>query len=682
MRPDLNEEYESQSMAGKSINDSLFRETKAAGGGLPFPGSGGFGGGMVPVYSSWSSWDASVDMQFGGARGRSMQEYANKIGDLASHSLLVAAIRWLGNAIQEAPITVQEKTPDGEGESESDAVRDHPLANLWENPNDHYSGATLKKAIAFSWILSSNAYIIKNYGKYGGEPLELWWEPHWTIRPVWPVDGSKFIAYYEVNRNGTWLKVPVENVIHLRDGLSPYNQRLGFSAVPSVLPELYGDGEAAAYYATLMGGSAVPPFMVALDHNMRIDQKGIDAFTQDLINKTTGRRRGQPIVAKGAKAYKLGWSPKELDFRESRYMAEDRFCAVMGIPAVVLELGTGMAHSIYNNVKQAEERAWKSYVIPMLNQIAKELTVQLLDDWEEKGNGRFCEHNTSRVEALQEEAKAKAERWTGLYEKGVATRKEARSALNLGPSDPKNPDADNVFFVQAATEKAAMDQQAAEAQAERDKALEEERQKQLDKSAAEAGARALGVGSEPSQNRAIVKALLEQPQHKHTFSSVMALLPIDQAVKVMEVGRMIPANELHTNGIENRPHVTVLYGLHTDNFEEVARVLENEPPVTIKFGDIFIFPAEGEREYDVLNFRVESPDLTRINKLLRESLDNTVQFSFKAHACIAYLKAGEGEKYIGLENKLTGTEITLDRLTFSSVDGLKVEIPLSGEVKS
>lgn len=426
-----------------SLDDRLFQESKALAGGLPFPGHGGTGG-IVPVYSSWDSWDQALDIKYGdSAGGQSAISFANKIGDLAQSSLICAALRWLGNVYPKPPLYVKETTGQ---KGESQTVPNHPLVELWETPNEFYSGSTLKKGIAFSWVLRSEAYIIINYNNAGTEPLELWWEPHWTIRPVWPQDGSLFISYYEVNRGGQWYKVPVENVIHLRDGLNPYNQRQGFSGIPSIFRELYGDNEAANYYATLMGGSAVPPFMVSLDRDMDMNQEGIDAFTRDIIRKTTGRRKGQPIVAKGARAYKLGFNPRELDLRETRYMSEDRFCAVMGIPAVVLELGSGQAHSIYNNVQQAEARAWNEYVIPLLSHVEEELKVQLLRRYFNEPDNRYCQHDLSKIQALQEDENKKAERVTGLYDGGVIMRSEARSALNYGPSDGnENSDVDKVF---------------------------------------------------------------------------------------------------------------------------------------------------------------------------------------------------------------------------------------------
>lgn len=430
----------------QSINDLFYQEAKAMAGGVPFPGQGGHGG-LVPVYSSWESWDMAMDIRYGDSTGQSSPlSYANKVGDLAQSSLLCSAIRWLGNTWPKAPLYVKESTGK---KGESVQVPDHPLVKLWNRPNKYYSGSTLRKGIAFSWILRSEGFIIINYNNAETEPIELWYEPHWTIRPAWPVDGSEFISKYQVQRNGQWLDIPVENVIHLRDGINPYNQRSGFSGVPSILRELYGDSQAADYYATLMGGSAVPPFMVALDANMKMNQKEIDLFTADLISKTSGKRKGRPIVAKGAKAYKLGFNPRELNLQETRYMAEDRFCAVMGIPAVVLELGSGQAHSIYNNVQQAEKRAWESYILPMLSHIEEELNVQLLTAWEGDDTNRYCQHDLSKIPALQEDEDKKAARLGKLYDAGVIMRSEARGGLNYGPSDGvENSDVDKIFKIE------------------------------------------------------------------------------------------------------------------------------------------------------------------------------------------------------------------------------------------
>jgi len=454
----------------KSLNDQLLEDCKSVplSGNLPFP-SWGSGYGSSQIFRSEQHWDAYIDSQTGFSASRSVEQYQQQLGDPLDNSLVAAACRFLGDAIPEAPLVVkkrQDVNKDGTTEkSESIPVPDHKLTKLWDRPNDSYQGVQLKKGLALSLVLSGNAYVIKFFDNMGFNPLELWWEPHWSIRPVWPIDGSSFIAYYEVNRGGIWYPVPVEQVIHIRDGIHPYNQRLGWSGNRAVSRELFGDQEAGAYYATLMGGSGVPGFAISIDASRQgVTQTDIDALDRRMAEKTRGSKKGQPLVLYGARPYKLGFNPRELDLRESRYMAEDRFCAVQGIPAVVLELGTGNVHSIYKNVSEAQKRAWRNYVCPKLTLIEETLNFQLLEDFEGKDSGMYCRHDLAQVEALQEESDAKEKRMSHLYTSGGIMRSELRASMGYGPSNPDDPEADRVWAKMSADEQAARaDEKAKEA---------------------------------------------------------------------------------------------------------------------------------------------------------------------------------------------------------------------------
>ncbi len=438
----------------KSINDLLLSESKSiSSGDLPFP-SYGAGWGYSPIYRSEAAWDAQIDSYF--STDNSPERYRMMLGDLSRHALPAAAARFLGDALPEAPLLVKErKDPDEEGrKGKSVSIPNHKAVKLWERPNDFYDGVTMLKGIALSLVLTSNAYLLKFFNNANLWPVELWWEPHWTIRPVWPTDGSQFISYYEVNRNGIWYPIDTEQVIHIRDGMSPYNQRLGFDTNYAVSTELFGDAEAGRYYASLMGGSGVPGFAISIDKDYKgMTPKTIEAFERRVVEKTTGAKKGQPLVMQGARPYKLGFNPRELDLRETRYMAEDRFCSSKGIPAVVLELGTGIAHSIYNNVKEAQERAWRNYVCPKLTLIEKALDLQLLEDFEGEGSNRYCRHDLSEIQALQEDEDNKSKRIGQQYADGIIMKSEARSALNYGPSDPSNPELDKVWGKLSAAER-------------------------------------------------------------------------------------------------------------------------------------------------------------------------------------------------------------------------------------
>lgn len=420
-----------------SINDALVTACKSA---IPFNNSG-FGGAIMS-YSSDAAWDRTIDSLTAGVANQI--NYEAKIGDRSQSSLVMSAYKFLSNAAPEADLQVKKGKKD---KKNAIVEQEHPLVQLWNRPNKFYSGSTMMKAIAFSWVLRSEAFLIKNMDNAGHRPLELWYEPHWTIRPVWPLDGSEFISNYEVNRNGQWIPIALESVIHLRDGLSPYNQRHGLSTIDSVARELYGDIETANYYANMMGGSAVPPFVVSIDKDIDMKPEQVDALTRLITHKTSGNRKGEPLVIRGATIEKLSFNPQEMQLDTARYMPEERFCAVMGIPSVVLELGSGNAHSIYNNVSAAMERGYRSYVVPFWKHIEEELNLHLLEDFEGENSDYFIDHDLSEVQALQEDRDAIAKRMGTLYQAGIAKRGEARSAVGLPPSDPDIEDVDNVFVV-------------------------------------------------------------------------------------------------------------------------------------------------------------------------------------------------------------------------------------------
>lgn len=110
---------------------------------------------------------------------------------------------------------------------------------------------------------------------------------------------------------------------------------------------------------------------------------------------------------------------------------------------------------------------------------------------------------------------------------------------------------------------------------------------------------------------------------------------------------MIKDSDLHENGKENEPHVTLLYGLHHDKevLNEVKNILSTFTFNTLISNNIGLFENE---EFDVLKLEVEDRNLRSINKELKQ-LDHTSKFiKYNPHLTIAYLKPGSGEKYLRL----------------------------------
>lgn len=160
------------------------------------------------------------------------------------------------------------------------------------------------------------------------------------------------------------------------------------------------------------------------------------------------------------------------------------------------------------------------------------------------------------------------------------------------------------------------------------------------------------------------------------YSSTQVDLPFDIATEVRQLGiELIPDDDVHpTGGREERPHITVKYGIHDHFPDDVEEALRGVGPVKAIIGDIMIFNAD---DYDVVNLDVVSPGLKRLNKIVASSTEVTdTHPTYKPHICLAYVKKGRGVKYDGVETILTGQVIEFDKVVFCSRDGEEYVIPL------
>ncbi len=155
----------------------------------------------------------------------------------------------------------------------------------------------------------------------------------------------------------------------------------------------------------------------------------------------------------------------------------------------------------------------------------------------------------------------------------------------------------------------------------------------------------------------------------------MVNLPEPLRSKVLDLGKTIPDSELAEDGRETTPHVTVLYGLHTENADDVRSILQAFGPVTVKLGLLSVFENE---DADVVWAEVESPQLNKMNAALKELPYTSTHPGYIAHVCIAYVKPGEGSKYVD-DDDLVGLEATIDTAVFSPATGPKVTVPLLGD---
>lgn len=159
----------------------------------------------------------------------------------------------------------------------------------------------------------------------------------------------------------------------------------------------------------------------------------------------------------------------------------------------------------------------------------------------------------------------------------------------------------------------------------------------------------------------------------HRFSCVMADFPQPQTI-VNWSKKNIPKCCLYEpeGGIDLIPHVTLLYGLHTNEAKDVQCLLKKIKPFRIKLGKISKFT--GDR-FDVLKIEVEGSDLYTINKLLK-TLPYTSNFpKYVPHCTLAYVEKNSCDHLVN-SKQFAGKVFYIKELIFSSRDRRKTTIKL------
>ena len=99
-------------------------------------------------------------------------------------------------------------------------------------------------------------------------------------------------------------------------------------------------------------------------------------------------------------------------------------------------------------------------------------------------------------------------------------------------------------------------------------------------------------------------------------------------------------------GIEDNPHVTVMYGMHEDEMDEevFAEVIKkNMKPITLRVDEVDVFEND---EYDVVKYNLPVTDELKGYRDLFSKFPNTQTYDeYHPHMTLAYVKPGMGKKY-------------------------------------
>lgn len=365
----------------------------------------------------------------------SERDYARRVGDGSGSNLVGPGIDFITDSFVEAPIRVREYGEKGEL---GDAILDHPMKRLLENPNPYYSGELLMMPTIADWIVDGNAYQVPFHWTRAGEPTDLYYVSHKYIEPIADKKGRKFLSHYEF-KSGRGTKpdeIGPNELVHLRWGLDPSNPLKGFSRLKRVLREIYTDEEAARFTAALLHNYGVPGLMIwPKDDSIEFEEA--QELKRDIISKTTGDHRGEPIVMTTASDLKeYGFNPQEMDLSNLRAIPESRVSAALQIPAAVLGFLAGMAQTkVGATMLEMREMGFETGVAPKMRLIAGDYRTQFLVHWTNDPLLYKIDYDLSEVRVLQEDQGKLVRRVDTMVAGGWCTVKRAKQLVGEVPEE-------------------------------------------------------------------------------------------------------------------------------------------------------------------------------------------------------------------------------------------------------
>jgi 2'-5' RNA ligase len=175
----------------------------------------------------------------------------------------------------------------------------------------------------------------------------------------------------------------------------------------------------------------------------------------------------------------------------------------------------------------------------------------------------------------------------------------------------------------------------------------------------------------------LTNLLKEATGQKYEYGCVMLYFSFPEIYKIhnkIDPEHIYTEEEDRTYGLEDEPHTTLLFGLHSDvETEDVEKVLNKYTYSTCKIHNASLFE---NPNYDVLKFDVEGENLHKTNDSLKQYPYTSDFPNYHPHLTIGYLNPGTGKKYVEMLKDME-YELVPNYAVYSKPDGEKVKIKIN-----
>lgn len=315
-----------------------------------------------------------------------------------------------------------------------EAMPNHPLVNLLNNPNPITSRGQFWGTVVMDRYIAGNSFALKSRytsGTLKGAVAELW-----RLRPdrvkIIPKVGG--IEAYEYNTGSEKIRYAPDDVLHFKER-NPLNDFYGFSPIAVIYERLAIEENMRGFLRQFFErGGAGPGAVLSVKQSLKQEQKDAlrDRIDREFGGAASGAFKTIIIDANEHSYTQLGLNrglrdalPTEIDSS-----LEARIAMVFRIPASIIGTRIGMESSSYANKRQDWQVFWDLTMVPLLSDMDDVLNLSLIPEF-----GRIDEvgFDFSDIKALQEDVDKIHERHRKNVAAGLETWEEGREAIGYDP---------------------------------------------------------------------------------------------------------------------------------------------------------------------------------------------------------------------------------------------------------
>lgn len=346
------------------------------------------------------------------------------------NTVVAASIGWLSRNLPVADLHVIQVTDSGDGPE----IKEHEFIKLMDAPNPIWDFFGLWHAFVVSDVIDGNTLYCKVPNRRGGIH-SFWWVAPWDFEIVANKRKSADnpISHFDVRVDGVYEKWMPNQVVHIKDGIDPFNPFRGMSPLKSGIRSASTIDRADFYTQTLMRNcGAISGMLSPSDPNVEIHDDNVNRLRAQFHEHQTGRNNGKPFIStQGLNFAKIALSPEEMLIDKLRDFPVATLCSLIGPSGMVM--GLPDLGRTYSNLSEADRQAWNNGLIPRMSRAAEAFDRQCPEmikpgqrlKWDYKNVKSLQDDWTQKIDSLSRAAGGRA----------ILTVNEARAAIHLAPVD-------------------------------------------------------------------------------------------------------------------------------------------------------------------------------------------------------------------------------------------------------